>query len=282
MELQRGIEFIDLSGSRLGPEARLSLSAGVRAAAGDDVGGHRYCASALIPAEPWRSPTGAEFALLLGTHGSASPGAWVSIVTIPREVLGAFDELRSRVLAADSLDHANSMLADPIWKRALDAFVIYAGGFGSQLDASSDRLGIRANAPGLPTVTIDYAASCLIGLHLDSWFNDPLERRHLAPNRVVANLSMEPRYLVYLNLPLRRLGQLVLSGEAEKADCVSHYVARKFMLRNPFYPIVRVRLLPGEAYVAATENMIHDGSTLGMTTWDIHLAILGHFAPSPC
>src|SRR3954468_18731732 len=111
MELQHGIEFIDLSGSRLGPESRLSLSTGVRAAAGD-VAGYRYCAPALIPAEPWRTPTSAEFALLLGTQSSASPGAWVSIVTIPREILGAFDELRSRVFAADSFDHANDVLAD--------------------------------------------------------------------------------------------------------------------------------------------------------------------------
>ena len=48
----------------------------------------------------------------------------------------------------------------------------------------------------------------------------------------------------------------------------------------PDYPVVRLTIRPGEAYIAPTENLIHDGSTLGMTSPDLALHMIGALTPN--
>jgi hypothetical protein len=50
-----------------------------------------------------------------------------------------------------------------------------------------------------------------------------------------------------------------------------------FLAQNPDYPVTRVRVDPGEAYIAPTENIIHDGSSLGQRFSDVHVTIRGYF-----
>jgi hypothetical protein len=54
-----------------------------------------------------------------------------------------------------------------------------------------------------------------------------------------------------------------------------------FMTLFPSYPVVRVRIHPGEAYVAPTENILHDGSSIDMNAMDITFSIRGRFSLSP-
>jgi len=44
---------------------------------------------------------------------------------------------------------------------------------------------------------------------------------------------------------------------------------------------VRLAVAPGEAYIAPTENMIHDGSTLGMRHEDLQVTLRGIIDPMP-
>ena len=53
-----------------------------------------------------------------------------------------------------------------------------------------------------------------------------------------------------------------------------------FMRCFPDYPVIRLRIAPNEAYIAPTENIIHDGSTLGKMYFDICLTIRGKFKSS--
>jgi hypothetical protein len=55
-------------------------------------------------------------------------------------------------------------------------------------------------------------------------------------------------------------------------------IARDFMRAFPSYPAVRLRIRPGEAYIAPTENIAHDGSTIGMDAMDITLTVIGRFS----
>jgi hypothetical protein len=45
----------------------------------------------------------------------------------------------------------------------------------------------------------------------------------------------------------------------------------------PEYPVVKLRIAPREAYIAPTENMIHDGCTVDKNRPDLKLMFLGHF-----
>ena len=45
----------------------------------------------------------------------------------------------------------------------------------------------------------------------------------------------------------------------------------------PNYPVARLRIDPGEAYILPTDNLIHDASTEGTRCPDITLTFLGFF-----
>ncbi|WP_145832119.1 hypothetical protein [Bradyrhizobium huanghuaihaiense] len=48
-----------------------------------------------------------------------------------------------------------------------------------------------------------------------------------------------------------------------------------FMERYANVPVIRCRLSPGEAYIAPTENLIHDASSEGEKTADVNFTIRG-------
>jgi hypothetical protein len=52
-----------------------------------------------------------------------------------------------------------------------------------------------------------------------------------------------------------------------------------FLHKFPEYPVVRLAVLPGEAYIAPTENMIHDGTTEGMRVLDQQVTVRGRLDP---
>jgi hypothetical protein len=49
------------------------------------------------------------------------------------------------------------------------------------------------------------------------------------------------------------------------------------MRQFPTYPVLRLRVKPGEAYIAPTDNLIHDGSSVGKQFPDITIHNLGYF-----
>jgi hypothetical protein len=52
-------------------------------------------------------------------------------------------------------------------------------------------------------------------------------------------------------------------------------IARDFMRHYNDYPVVRVMIRPGEAYLAPTENIIHDGSSANKNLRDLHITWRG-------
>ena len=54
-------------------------------------------------------------------------------------------------------------------------------------------------------------------------------------------------------------------------------VGQAFLKRFPGYPVVKIRLKPGEAYIAPTENMLHEGSSLHIDETGFQFILLGHF-----
>ena len=56
-------------------------------------------------------------------------------------------------------------------------------------------------------------------------------------------------------------------------------VSRLFLTKYPNYPVFRIKIEPGEAYIAPTENIIHDGAKLNYET-DFTWTFLGYFQTS--
>jgi uncharacterized protein len=137
-------------------------------------------------------------------------------------------------------------------------------------------LGLGINSPGQLCVTRKPESGERIGLHLDSWFRFSSTKRAHAPNRICINLGQSCRYLMLIDLPLERIIE-ALDYQATEANMNPTDIGRAFMNAFPNYPVLRIKVAPGHAYVAPTELIIHDGCTEGSHSIDINFTVLGTF-----
>jgi hypothetical protein len=130
-------------------------------------------------------------------------------------------------------------------------------------------------------VTFDASVERFIGLHIDDLDALPLARRTESTTRLCINLGRSARYLLFVNLGVARMTGMLADagGGADFGGLRSTPLIHAFLRRFPDYPVVRLEMRPGEAYIAPTENMIHDGATDGMDAEDEQVTVRGIFDP---
>lgn len=135
-------------------------------------------------------------------------------------------------------------------------------------------LGVSAGASGLLTATIDPRISRRIGLHVDDWDRKNDEKRGNARLRLCINLGTETRFLLIVPIALHvaahwkaSLGLMNVKGSDFGRELIHRL--------KP--PVIRIPIPPLYAYLAATENLIHDASTASMSSVDLAWTVLGHF-----
>ncbi|NJL10409.1 MAG: hypothetical protein HC908_10210 [Calothrix sp. SM1_7_51] len=141
---------------------------------------------------------------------------------------------------------------------------------------------ISINSPNLLSTTYDYRTEAYIGLHFDNFTHPPVNKRSLAPVRVAINLGDEDRYFVYINLTLIEIFDILEiphSQESYQKFVFASSLANSFMKKFPCYPVIKLRLKPGQGYIAPTQNIIHDGYTLGTSDLDINLMLRAFCSP---
>ena len=258
---------------------RLALSIGTRPV--DSLALSRYRDTAFVPRGPWREPGDQERRLLLAAGPAVSIGSHITLVRVPDEVLAHFAALRNRLHSGDSADELRAWLdRQPLTTGCdamLDFFRIYLRSQNQQMEGG----GIVCRETGLPTTTTNDTGK-YIGLHVDSWYRPKLHERANAPNRISINLGLKARFFLYINLPLATVaalaaGQYPSEGRIRENHDGRH---RMFMSRFGSYPVVRMRLDPGEGYIAPTENVIHDATTPGKKAPDVQYRVRGRFWPS--
>jgi hypothetical protein len=132
-------------------------------------------------------------------------------------------------------------------------------------------LGLGQNPPLMATVTRDPRSSLLVGLHVDT-FEAYNEDRTSAGNRLSINIGTAPRYFLFVPYDFRALA---CAGNLSQSVSVVH----RFFESQSAAPVVRLRINPGEAYIAPTESLIHDASTSDSSERDLHVTALGCFEP---
>ena len=153
--------------------------------------------------------------------------------------------------------------------------------FASTLSNSGEapvKYGIGWNRPNQSTVTI--TENYYEGLHVDQGDNLPIEMRNSSKNRLLLNLGVEPRYFLFVNLNMQHILNLVMAhGDTEINQHTSGMsrLGLTFMEKYPEYPVIRLRVEPGEGYIAPTDNIIHDGSTEGTKALDIIFTVRSNF-----
>lgn len=221
--------------------------------------GRSYFEGAFVPQGNWRNCTDSELAMLVMSQLPTRPARGSTIQLV--RVLSQYAVEREWAEEPESPFLARHQeLVDACW--ALH---------DSRSPCSV--LGYYVNRPGLATVSRDASNGKFVGLHIDSWDRAPMHSRAASRNRICINLGRENRYFLFVNMSIGRCAEL--AGDSQCPDW--NYIVKEFFRKCGGYPIIRLLVAPGEAYIAPTENIIHDGSSLGMVGMDATFTLLGTF-----
>ncbi|MER7129799.1 hypothetical protein [Streptosporangium saharense] len=201
---------------------------------------------AIVPQENWAA-IGEDEADRLRPDNTTPNSLVIELVTQPLPMF-VFDDLQGRLDAATSLNPLEGN-----WPRR--------------------RLACTASHPGQLTTTEDPATDRRIGLHIDNFDRRTYSDRHLSRRRLCLNLGPGTRYLLVDDRDIMEICH-VLGRDQERhyphTDDLRQYIAEGHPLR-----CLRIRLEPGQGYIAPTELMPHDGSTSGAQMWSLAAFWLG-------
>jgi hypothetical protein len=278
-ELREGVAVV-VNGLEVDGD-RVAISAGTAAAS--EVGLDAfYVPGARLPAEPFRSPSARELSLLLAAPGQDLDWARTVLLTrVPSELLDLLCPLK--LDTRRDIATACAVYRSERFDAILESFVAAIVDRYARRTERVHSLGLTFHPPGLPTVSSDASNASRhpyilkrLGLHVDDALLAPLSVRDLSPNRIAINVGSEDRHLLFINLPLRELANMLAPTVGPFLERPDQAVVM-FMRAFPDYPVIRVLIRPGEAYVAPTDNLIHDGATTTAVAPSASVHILGDF-----
>jgi hypothetical protein len=276
--IKRGIS---LSGSdHIDLGSRLELSRGAVNASSIKLQNTRYTAYAHIPNGQWCRLTLDELDAALNQASEYDCKNSIRVFTIPEETRKLFEMLQ--LGNAGSLQEINEMVAhqtDVLIKLEEQLQNMIKDYEMPSPEKKTYIQGFFHSKPGYSTVTVDRNQQ-YVGLHID--YSVDLHKLYKTDtvNRLCINIGKSARYFQYVNQNVNELERMI--NEKYTHDFRSGYESRdlpgiveKFFKYYPDYAILKFRLEPYEAYIAPSDNMIHDGCSENMPSDDVSLSLLG-------
>lgn len=231
-----------------------------------------YLPTAFVPRAQWREPTGHELAQLCAGPSSFDHGSSVAVLDLPDPVRRAI----RRVPVTGFRDRPRGAELPTSGEHA-ELLGLCRGFAASLLSARMelDDLGLVVNDADDQTVTVKASSGRRVGIHLDSWDGRHLTDCAAATNRIGINLSHEPRWLLFCRPTLTTIVTEMLTEVPAQGALLPTYFTRHLD-----EPIFRIPIGPGQAYIAPTEHMLHDGSTSGSRSPGAAQFYRGYFAPA--
>jgi hypothetical protein len=208
----------------------------------------------ILPSDAWEPLSTAEVAAL--RPGTDTPDSAVhEVIRLPVEPQ-ELERIRERSVEFDLATGDQASPFDPFAGRHPSVF-----------------LGHTDSPAGARTTTVDQSVDRRTGLHIDNWDKLPLATRTRSRRRLAVNFGPGDRYMVVATLDIDDL------HAAHPIDAPFPRTAhvREFMRDGGSLRCVRVRFEPGEGYIAPTELVPHDGSTLGIEQPSRIAFWLGHW-----
>lgn len=257
------------------PRDAVRLSAGTQSA--NELGPSEYAERSFVPRLPWRAPTDAEWAALTRPGTEIEwPGGHIAVFRVPDAVLEPFAPLRELCREERDLHRLVAAGEGVAGRAALIEATRYALTLAHPQHPEIDAPAVHAKIPpGAPTMTTGRDRR-LTGLHVDSWYRRELDGRAGSPNRISINLGSRDRHFLCVNLPLRALAESAPEAY-EGVKAISFTMPRDFLRDNPDYPVLKLTIAPGQAYIAPTENIIHDGYAEQAGEIDLQFTCRGYF-----
>ncbi|MBZ9763348.1 hypothetical protein LB553_21030 [Mesorhizobium sp. CA8] len=252
-----------------GPDPTVTLSSGTCSADSLAIdGGIAFGPNAFVPLGPWR-PVNQDDCRILYTDDASTPASIVAVVQLfTRAEMALFHESQcygeviNRSAGVSPSDQFVNTLLDK-----LDRVI--------QFRNRPSFHGFASDPVGLHTVSYDESIGKYVGLHVDTWDGTPSGQRKDAKLRVCINIGEYSRFFIFLNRSVVGMYRASFGSEGDPNSLTPNEIGKAFLSRFPSYPIVRLEVHPGCAYVAPTENILHDGCTLDVPRPVYHTAFRG-------
>jgi hypothetical protein len=245
-------------------EEHLSLHPGTEPAPRPNDGGEPYTDDAYVPVVKRRLLSASELdAISSDWHWPSSQ--CISSFKIHDAALSHIKDVSAK--RQDKVTKEYLAVGDRLWTSVCEASPISSIG-------PMQWLGISRRPSGLRTSTLDAHIGRRIGLHLDSWDRAAISHRHASRIRLCINLGTHMRSLLFIPYDIKTIDDAIsgtIKSESDHYGNIGHRFCREF--RDA--PVFELTIPPGFAYLAPTENIIHDGCSEPADGPDMTIAWLG-------
>jgi uncharacterized protein len=274
--LMEGVQILNID--YLIKEKEITISSGIEWTKSTPLNSY-YLEKSKIPKSDWRELTEKEVNTLRYTKGfDTNFSNSISVISIPDTILPK--TLLNEIHHPQNGSTIDTTHISACLKPYKDNLVKYLSSM--TIDEKIEPKSLLATyIKGFPTTTFDPERNNnYIGLHIDNWENNQLTDRHKSKPRICINLSLKERYFMYINLSLRQMYTLINGLENEKKKIINaqNEIVHTFMTQNPDYPVVKIKIAPLCAYIAPTENIIHDGYNPHSESLDVTGTFFGQFS----
>jgi hypothetical protein len=234
----------------------LEYSTGVVSAHGSD-----YEHRAFIARDDWKELTVFDADNLSIRQGINEAYNSIAIFTVPDNLATLlFEAINIQQNATDKLNEILTSVDVSIatWLEHSSLWRIVPEGFkghGFKIDHATKHSATREAKTGK-----------FVGLHIDSWDRLSLSERHQSQNRLCINLGKGERALQFIPIQARQMKHNLSTLASELGEYLQTITGKDSVLAYLGHfsetPVLRIKLKPGQAYIAPTENIIHDGCVM--------------------
>lgn len=237
----------------------------------------RYCQPSFVPSEYWKDLPEEQIAVT--NINSFKKSQVFMVFPLSEAIYNAFNEIRMSAKVNnntywDILQWRNT----PHAKSAAGALHDLAKAFCFSSDAKIQSIGVNIYDRELPTITTDPGLNKRLGLHTDIFDTQQGIPSPTDYSRVLFNLGDHDHWFSYIDMSIREIEDWYKQQNTKINYPSSHDCAMHLLHTHTDIPIYAFRVRPGEAYIAPTENCIHDGVIMDdKGGWIVNLAIRGKF-----
>lgn len=237
-----------------------------------------FLEGSYVPKQNWRPLNAAEEKVLISNPKKFKHYKSISVGEIPKRLKNFFEELNIKECSHPDEVQPKIMNNETIVKGLSDELNLFLNNFSSSQKYKFHRL-TRA-MPNRETVTCHYINQqfLYIGLHIDTSRSFTIHTACKSGNRLSINLSNETRSLIYINLSLIQVYNMIKDKiDVTKTQINSNNIGYYFFKYYPDYPAIKLEQKPYQYYIAPTDNFFHDASTLNNSKIDVTIVYTGLF-----
>lgn len=253
--------------TNLSLQDRLTISNGTETVS--ELNGKPTQSPTFVPKEPWQPLNAQQLTQVKGADDKPAYQS-IALLTLPKPLIKQWQNMGIHQATTEA--QVQAVHLHPNYSSVIKATGHWASIFQSKKEQILMH-NLACIPKGLRTVTFNPKEDRYLGLHLDSWEKQPLDQLSQVRNRLCINLGQSARYFLFINQEIKSI-QKILGAQQENR---ARTLIQDFLTKYPEYPVIRIKLNPFEAYLAPTENLIHDGSSEGQAYQDVQITLRSYF-----